>query len=86
MKECLSIKCEMCGELSPPTDIEDDVIDLAVDAGWETNGTNDFDRDLCPSCVAANKHNAKWDELGFHTLTVGPPINMLELKRRRFGR
>ena len=49
-----TIKCQMCGAASPITRDEDEVVDLAVDAGWEIEGNDDYDRDLCPSCASAN--------------------------------
>lgn len=47
------LTCSSCGEPSPSVADEVDVVDAATDAEWQVEGVNDFDRDLCPSCVVS---------------------------------
>jgi len=45
-----TIICAVCGIESPPTPIEDDVLDIAKDSGWQVNGNNEDGLDLCTKC------------------------------------
>lgn len=53
-----ALTCDGCGILSPVVHDEDNVIDAATDAGWRAKGTNEDDRDACPSCIdqPPNRH------------------------------
>ncbi len=50
-----ALTCEACGVLSPIVTDEDEVVDVAQDAGWTVTGCNEDAYDLCPACqITAN--------------------------------
>ncbi len=42
--------CVVCKVKSPIVNDEDNVLDVAQDAGWQVNGCNEDGLDLCPVC------------------------------------
>lgn len=45
-----TLTCAVCNTKSPETYEEDAVVDVAIDNGWQVEGNNEQDRDLCPKC------------------------------------